>query len=25
MTDLANDTRRVLRESFGDEAATAKL
>jgi len=25
MTDLANDTRRVLRESFGDEAATARL
>ena len=25
MTDLANDTRRVLRASFGDDAATAKL
>jgi len=25
MTDLADDARRVLRESFGEEAATAKL
>jgi outer membrane protein assembly factor BamD len=25
MTDLASDTRRVLRESFGDDAATAQL
>ena len=25
MTDLAADARRVLRETFGDEAATARL